>query len=67
MVNVEPGFRVHYVTAGPPTPLDREGLTDYVGRVHGCGGHPLSLFGTPDAIHANYWLSGLAGIVSSTS
>ena len=30
MVHVEPGFRVHYVTAGAAAPLDREGLTNHV-------------------------------------
>src|ERR1700688_5336300 len=29
-VEVEPGFRVHYVRAGPAAPLDREGLTNHV-------------------------------------
>src|ERR1700679_1375877 len=29
---VEPGFRVRHVDAGPPTPLDRESLTDHVGE-----------------------------------
>ncbi len=61
VVNVEPGFRVHYVTAGPPTPLGREELTDYVGDYADAVATLFRCFGTPDAIHANYWLSGLAG------
>ncbi|HEY5104654.1 MAG TPA: glycosyltransferase, partial [Acidimicrobiales bacterium] len=28
---VEPGFRVHYVTAGPASPLERDDLPEYVG------------------------------------
>jgi D-inositol-3-phosphate glycosyltransferase len=58
---VEPGFRVHHVTAGPATPLDREGLTDYVGQFTDTVKTLFRCSGTPDAIHANYWLSGLAG------
>jgi D-inositol-3-phosphate glycosyltransferase len=61
VVNVEPGFRVHFVPAGPPTELDREELTNYVAEFTD---HVAGLFqvtGIPDAIHANYWLSGLAG------
>ena len=58
---VEPGFRVHHVTAGPATPLDREGLTDYVGQFTDAVKTLFRCSGAPDAIHANYWLSGLAG------
>jgi D-inositol-3-phosphate glycosyltransferase len=58
---VEPGFRVHHVTAGPATPLDREGLTDYVGQFTDTVKILFRCSGAPDAIHANYWLSGLAG------
>jgi D-inositol-3-phosphate glycosyltransferase len=59
--SVEPGFRVHHVTAGPATPLDREGLTDYVGEFTDTVKTLFRCSGAPDAIHANYWLSGLAG------
>ena len=45
----------------PATPLDRDELTDHVGGVHRLRRDAVSLPGTPDAIHANYWLSGLAG------
>jgi D-inositol-3-phosphate glycosyltransferase len=61
VVSVEPGFRVHHVTAGPPTPLDRDELTNYVGEYTDTVKTLFRLSGTPDAIHANYWLSGLAG------
>ena len=60
-VHVEPGFRVHYVTAGPAAPLDREGLTDHVAEFTDSVATLFRCHGTPDAIHANYWLSGLAG------
>ncbi len=58
---VEPGFRVHHVLAGPPTALDREGLTDYVGEFTDAVKVLFERDGIPDAIHANYWLSGLSG------
>ena len=60
-VHVEPGFRVHYVTAGPATPLDRDGLTDHVAEFTDSVATLFRCHGTPDALHANYWLSGLAG------
>jgi D-inositol-3-phosphate glycosyltransferase len=61
VVNVEPGFRVHHVTAGPPTSLDRDSLTNYVGEFTDTVKTLFRTSGAPDAIHANYWLSGLAG------
>jgi D-inositol-3-phosphate glycosyltransferase len=61
VVNVEPGFRVHFVSAGPPSVLDREELTNYVAEFTDNVAGLFQLTGIPDAIHANYWLSGLAG------
>jgi D-inositol-3-phosphate glycosyltransferase len=58
---VEPGFRVHHVTAGPATPLGRHELTEYVGAFTDAVKTLFRCRGVPDAIHANYWLSGLAG------
>src|SRR5580704_5505652 len=60
-VHVEPGFRVHYVTAGPASVLDRDGLTDHVAEFTDSVATLFRCHGTPDVIHANYWLSGLAG------
>jgi len=60
-VHVEPGFRVHYVTAGPPRVLDREELPDFVAEFADSVATSFRCAGAPDAIHANYWLSGLAG------
>jgi D-inositol-3-phosphate glycosyltransferase len=65
VVAVEPGFRVHHVPAGPLGPVPKESLPDLVpawtagvssrlDRMAGSG-RPVT------AIHANYWLSGLAG------
>ena len=65
VVDVEPGFRVHHVPAGPRCPVAKEHLPQLVGAwTRGVGARlaSLSAGGRPvDAIHANYWLSGLAG------
>jgi D-inositol-3-phosphate glycosyltransferase len=72
-VTVEPGFRVHHISAGPPYVLGKESLVDVVDEfvdgvlkvMEPAGSGPSALpDGTDapfDAIHANYWLSGLAG------
>ena len=68
VVNVEPGLRVHHVAAGPLAPVPKEQLRSLVdefkegvsARMTGqIAGAPRDL--GYDAIHANYWLSGLAG------
>jgi D-inositol-3-phosphate glycosyltransferase len=61
VVHVEPGFRVHFVQAGPASELDREELTNYVAEFTDNVAGLFQVTGIPDAIHANYWLSGLAG------
>jgi D-inositol-3-phosphate glycosyltransferase len=67
VVDIEPGFRVHHVTAGPPAPLPKEQLpgvvdefADGVLKVMAAGeeAEPDLPY---DAVHANYWLSGVAG------
>ena len=68
-VNIEPGFRVHHVSAGPPTPVAKEVLPGVVDEFadgvlksdghHRRIRHPEDL--PFDAVHANYWLSGVAG------
>ena len=67
LVDIEPGFRVHYVPAGPPAPMAKEALPTVVDEFadgvlktmqmsEGLGDDvPF------DAVHANYWLSGIAG------
>jgi D-inositol-3-phosphate glycosyltransferase len=67
VVNVEPGLRVHHVAAGPLAPVAKEQLRSLVdefkegvwARMTGELAGPSDL--GYDAIHANYWLSGLAG------
>jgi len=70
-VTVEPGFRVHHVPAGPLDAVAKEQLpavvdefTDNVRSLmlSGAGVDPAFHEETGyDALHANYWLSGLAG------
>jgi D-inositol-3-phosphate glycosyltransferase len=60
-IAVEPGFRVHHVPAGPLAAVAKEQLPGLVDewalgvRRRLDAGRPV------DAVHANYWLSGLAG------
>lgn len=60
-VAVEPGYTLHYVTAGPLRPLDRFELLDYVNEFADGVGAIFDRIGAPDAIHANYWLAAMAG------
>ena len=71
IVAVEPGFFVHHIAAGPVGPVAKEDLeavvpefTDRVlGKMTTYTGAPIPPEdgGPYDAVHANYWLSGLAG------
>ncbi len=61
VVAVEPGFRIHHVTAGPVAPVERAHLPRYVEEFTRGVAASFRCTGAPDAIHANYWLSGLAG------
>jgi D-inositol-3-phosphate glycosyltransferase len=60
IVDVEPGFRVVHVDAGP-VDLAKEQLPDVVDAfADGVRDHLVRLDDV-DALHANYWLSGVAG------
>jgi D-inositol-3-phosphate glycosyltransferase len=60
IVDVEPGFRVVHVDAGPAD-LPKEDLPGVLDEfTAGVAGH-LRRAGGPDALHANYWLSGVVG------
>jgi D-inositol-3-phosphate glycosyltransferase len=71
VIEVEPGLRVHHVPAGRLEPMAKESLPDVVpeftDRVLGAMTSPSGLRlsdeegGAFEAVHANYWLSGLAG------
>jgi D-inositol-3-phosphate glycosyltransferase len=60
-VNVEPGVRVVHVEAGPRSEVPKESLPEIVPAfTQGVIDH-IRATGGVDAIHANYWLSGVAG------
>ncbi len=69
VLEVEPGFRLHHVAAGPPAPLPKEALVDVVDEFADGVLKSMSTAGAYggeddlpyDAVHANYWLSGIAG------
>ena len=64
-VRVEPGFRVHHIPAGPVGPVAKELLPNLIGEfTEGVGRRLRSLAADgvdADALHAHYWLSGVAG------
>ena len=60
-VAVEPGFRVVHVEAGPPE-LPKEALPGVVDAFAAGVIDDLERRGGADLVHANYWLSGVAGL-----
>ncbi len=60
-VEVEPGFSVRHVAAGPSRALTREELPQFIDQFADAVAARFRCAGAPDAIHANYWLSGTAG------
>ena len=60
-VTVEPGFRLHHVPAGPLDTVAKEALPAVVDEFAENVGAMMRRVGEFDALHANYWLSGLAG------
>jgi D-inositol-3-phosphate glycosyltransferase len=60
-VRVEPGFRVHHVVAGPPTIVEKDDLPEVVDEFTKGVLERMREIGEPGLIHANYWLSGIAG------
>jgi len=67
VLEIEPGFRLHHVAAGPPAPLPKEALIGVVDEFADGVLKSMSTAGSYgddlpfDAVHANYWLSGIAG------
>jgi D-inositol-3-phosphate glycosyltransferase len=60
-VHVEPGLRVHHVPAGPLAPVAKEALPALVDEFADGVLARLTADRPAEAIHANYWLSGMAG------
>ncbi len=61
IVEVEPGFQVVNLDAGPRRPVSKAALIDLVDDLVEAAARGLSDLGPVDAIHANYWLSGAVG------
>ena len=61
IVRVEPGFRVHHVEAGPIGPVAKEALPELVPAFTDAVLRRMEDGEPADLIHANYWLSGVAG------
>lgn len=61
VVGVEPNFRVHHVPAGPVAPVAKELLEELTEPWAEAVGDRLDGLPEVDALHANYWLSGIAG------
>ena len=67
VLEIEPGFRLHHIAAGPPAPLPKEALIGVVDEFADGVLKSMSTAGSCDddvpfdAVHANYWLSGIAG------
>ncbi len=63
-ITIEPGFRVHYVQAGPLTHVEKEALPALVPAfADAVQAHLDEHAIKPDVLHANYWLSGQAGVM----
>lgn len=60
VVNVEPNHRVVHVPAGDPD-LPKDHLLDVVDEFTDGVARHIAASGGVDVLHANYWLSGLAG------
>ncbi|HEV3497057.1 MAG TPA: glycosyltransferase, partial [Actinomycetes bacterium] len=58
---VEPGFRVHHVPAGPQASVAKEDLAQHLDEFTARVLERMEVDGPPDVVHANYWLSGVAG------
>ena len=62
VVKVEPGLRVHHLVAGPPEPVPKEELPSLIPAfTDGVLADQRAADRPADAVHANYWLSGVAG------
>ena len=62
VVDVEPGFRVLHIAAGPPAPVPRTEFPALVGPFTDAAREVLTSRGaTHDVLHANYWVSGAVG------
>jgi D-inositol-3-phosphate glycosyltransferase len=62
VIEVEPGFRVFHVDAGPRAPVPRHELPELVAPFTDCARELLEANDERyDVLHANYWVSGAVG------
>ena len=61
VVQVEPGLRVHHIAAGPLGPMAKEHLPELVDEFTEGVLTRMRRGYEADAVHANYWLSGVSG------
>ena len=62
MVDIEPGFRVVHLAAGPPEPVPKHELVDLIDPLAKATlDHMTAEDVSYDAFHANYWISGAIG------
>lgn len=61
VVEVEPGFRVVHLDAGPRRVVPKASLPGLVDDLVGAGRRYLAGAGEIDALHAHYWISGAVG------
>ncbi|HEX5615973.1 MAG TPA: glycosyltransferase [Acidimicrobiia bacterium] len=58
VVDVEPGFRVVHLDAGPRAPVSKHELYDLVEPMYAAAERFIARNDPYDVLHANYWLSG---------
>src|ERR1700682_5304200 len=61
VVPVEPNLRVHHVAAGPLAPVAKEELPELIEEFTEAVLARMNCGYPPELLHANYWLSGVAG------
>jgi D-inositol-3-phosphate glycosyltransferase len=61
IIDIEPGFRVVHLDAGPRTPVPKATLPALVDDLVDAARAHLDADGGFDALHANYWISGAVG------
>jgi D-inositol-3-phosphate glycosyltransferase len=62
VVEIEPGFRVVHLSAGPPEPVPKHALIDLIEPLREATLEHLAQEDLRyDALHANYWISGALG------
>lgn len=64
-VTAPEGYEVVHVPAGPPAPIRKDALLPYMPRFGRWLASSWERYGrVPDAVHAHFWMSGLAALVA---